>query len=254
MTRMSYEIQLDSFQGPLEVLYQLIKKNRVEISEISLASIAQQFLDYMDNLKDFNLELASEFMVIAAELIELKLKFLLPGKVDDNDEEDGDNNLVQRLQEYHYFKKISAILQNYEEESSKFHSRAVDISHIIDSKIEVQLEMDLSEIEEAYKQVLEAAIRNKNEQEEEAKEERDWEQLNIEEIKIEDKTAYIKKCLQKSSQGLSFHDLLVDKRNRLEIVVTFLSILELVKLAEIKIKQDRIFDNIKLYGRGDNIA
>ena len=75
---MAYELHLDSFQGPLEVLYQLVKKNRIEITELSLASITEQYMDYMQKLKEFNLELASEFMLIATELIQLKLRTLLP--------------------------------------------------------------------------------------------------------------------------------------------------------------------------------
>ncbi|MFW6269453.1 MAG: segregation and condensation protein A [Bacillota bacterium] len=243
---MSYEIQLDSFQGPLEVLYQLIKKNRVEISEISLASIAEQYLDYMNQLKDFNLELASEFMVIAAELIELKIKYLLPRR-DDEKEEDYDNDLVHRLQEYHYFKKISGILQKYEEEGSKYHSRAVDLEYIIDSEIEVQLDMDLTELEEAYRQVLLLNLKNQEEEEKQDKEERDWEQLNFEEIKIEDKTEYIVNRLKNTSHGISFADLIENRKNKIEVVVTFLSILELAKLARVKIKQDKIFSNIHLH-------
>ncbi|MEJ6951014.1 segregation and condensation protein A [Natronospora cellulosivora (SeqCode)] len=244
---MTYEIQLDSFQGPLEVLYQLIKKNRVEISEISLASIAEQYLSYMDKLKEFNLDLASEFMVIAAELIELKLKVILPRNNIDDDNDDDESNLVQRLQEYHYFKKVSNLLQEYEEQSSKFHSRAVDISTFIDSEFEVQLDIELSELEDAYKNVLAAVLKREEAEDEEEKEERDWEQLNFEEIKIEDKTEYIMNKLSNTSYGISFANLLVDHRNKLEVVVTFLSILELAKLSKVRIKQDRIFSNIELH-------
>lgn len=103
---MAYELQLDSFQGPLEVLYQLVKKNRIEISELSLASIAEQYIDYMQRLKEFNLELASEFMLIATELMQLKLRTLLPREDKEEVEEEEGRNLVERLQEYHYFKRF----------------------------------------------------------------------------------------------------------------------------------------------------
>lgn len=109
---MAYELHLDSFQGPLEVLYQLVKKNRIEITELSLASITEQYLDYMERLKEFNLELASEFMVIATELIQLKLKTLLPAEKAEEEEEEDSSDLVRRLQEYHYFKKVSEILRS----------------------------------------------------------------------------------------------------------------------------------------------
>ncbi len=240
---MPYEIKLDSFQGPLEVLYQLVKKNRIEISEISLSSIAEQYLAYMDKLKDFNLDLASEFMVIAAELIEIKIRTLLPRKVEDNEEET-DSNLVERLREYHYFKKISEILQDFEEEGSKYYSRAVDIYEIIGDDIEVNLDIEISELQEAFQGVL-ASLLEKEEGEDE-NEKRDWDQLNFEEIKIEDKTAFILDKLSRVSSGLTFRDLIINTHNRMEVVVTFLSILELAKMTKIKIKQDKIFSNICL--------
>ncbi|MFP4661507.1 MAG: segregation and condensation protein A [Halanaerobiales bacterium] len=242
MQNKKYEIQLDSFQGPLEVLYQLVKKNRIEISEISLARIAEQYLDYMEQLKDFNLELASEFMVIAAELIQIKVRTLLPRNVDEEEEED--SNLVQRLKEYHYFKRVSKILQEYEEKGSRYFPRAVDIAEIIGEELEVNLEIELSELQEAYQGVLLALMELDDDVEQ--KEDRNWNQLNFEEIKIEDKTSYILDRLSRVSSGLTFSDLLIDRYNRMEVVVTFLSILELAKRARVRIKQEKIFSNINV--------
>lgn len=240
---MPYEIKLDSFQGPLEVLYQLVKKNRIEISDISLSSIAEQYLAYMDKLKDFNLDLASEFMVIAAELIEIKIRTLLP-RNQEEEEGETDSNLVERLREYHYFKKISEILQDFEEEGSKYYPRAVDIYDIIGEDIEVNLNIEISELQKAFQGVL-ASLSEKEEVEDE-NEKRDWGQLNFEEIKIEDKTTFILDKLSKVSFGLTFRELIIDSHNKMEVVVTFLSILELAKMAKIKIKQDKIFSNISL--------
>ncbi|MFP4017340.1 MAG: segregation and condensation protein A, partial [Halanaerobiales bacterium] len=223
--------------------FQRVKKNRIEISEISLASIAEQYLAYMEQLKNFNLDLASEFMVIAAELIQIKVRTLLPSKIDEEDEEE-DSNLVERLREYHYFKRVSKILQEFEENGSMYYPRAVDISEIIGEEIEVNLEIELSELQEAYQGVLLALMEMEDEVEE--KEDRNWDQLNFTEIKIEDKTSFILEKLSKVSSGLSFSDLIVDRYNRMEVVVTFLSILELAKSARVRIKQDKIFSNINL--------
>src|SRR6056297_1076398 len=104
---MDYEVTLDAFQGPLELLYQLVKKNKIEISEISLAKITGEYLDYIDqNIMD--LEFTSEFLVIAAELIEIKAKYLLP-KVDEQDEEE-EESLVERLKKYQLYKELSFVL------------------------------------------------------------------------------------------------------------------------------------------------
>lgn len=240
---MSYELQLDSFQGPLEVLYQLVKKNKLEISEISLASIAEQYLEYIENLSVVNLELASEFIVIAAELMELKTRTLLPHEENRNEEEKEDeSNLVVRLQEYDYFKKVSMILQKYEEKSARFHQRAIDIGDIISEEIEVSLELDLSDLKKAFKNAL---IAYKSIKSGEVKEEKlVWEDLKFEDIRIEDKISYIKSKLCNCSGGVCFTELIVDKRNKLEIVVTFLAILELARMSRIRIQQDKIFSNI----------
>lgn len=236
---MAYELQLNSFQGPLEVLYQLVKKNRIEISEISLASISEQYLEYMEKLKDFNLDVASEFMVIAAELIEIKIRTLLPGDQEQDEDEPSESNLVQRLQEYHYFKKVSLLLQKYEEKGSRYFSRAVDIADIVGEEIEVNLNIDLSELEDAFKDTM-IVVSDLDIEDDETNREEEWEQLKIEDINIEDKTSFILEQLSNDSSGLNFSELLIDKYNKLEVVVTFLSILELAKMAKVKIKQDRV--------------
>lgn len=241
---MAYELHLDSFQGPLEVLYQLVKKNRIEITELSLASITEQYLDYMERLREFNLELASEFMVIATELIQLKLKTLLPAEKEEEEEEEDSSDLVRRLQEYHYFKKVSEILKEYEERGSRHFRRAIDLDFFIDEEIEINLDLELSDLQEAFKRAMVAYYSRDPEEEEET--EREWKEISFEDIRIEDKIDFIVKKLKEASSILNFSDLIVDKNNRLEIVVTFLGILELARLAKISIKQERVFSDIKI--------
>jgi segregation and condensation protein A len=245
---MPYEIQLDSFQGPLEVLYQLVKKNRIEISEISLASIAEQYLEYMEKLKDFNLELASEFMVIAAELIELKVRTLLPRDKDKGGPEEEESNLVERLREYHYFKKISQILKEQEKKGTSFFPRAVDIYELIDKEIEIHLETELDELSAAFSKAM--LVLFEVEQEQEEVEEIEWEQLKKEEIKIEEKIPFILERLNASPQGLNFADLVKNKHSKLDLVVTFLSVLELAKMARVNIRQERVFANFSVETSG----
>jgi segregation and condensation protein A len=240
---MAYELQLDQFQGPLELLYQLIKKNKIEISEISLARVTEQYLEYLNNLKDFNLDMASEFMVIAAELIEIKTRTLLPGENNEREEEDS-NSLVNRLKEYHYFKKVSGLLQEYEENTSRMFTRPILEKFEPDKEFKLNLELELDELIAAYKKAM-AAANLEDEQKEEAVE-RKWHKIDFENIRIEDKTEYIKEKLLKSPSGVSFIELIEDKRNRLEIIVTFLSILELAKIKQIKLKQEKIFANIQV--------
>ncbi|MFW6238882.1 MAG: segregation and condensation protein A, partial [Halanaerobiales bacterium] len=120
---MAYEFKLANFEGPLELLYQLVKKNEIEISRISLAKITGQYLEYLDKLKSFNLDLASEFTVIAAELLELKASTLLPEDNKKKEDKDKSSSIVRRLQEYHRFKKISTYLQQFQENAANIYYR-----------------------------------------------------------------------------------------------------------------------------------
>ncbi len=240
---MAYELQLDKFQGPLELLYQLIKKNKIEISEISLASVTEQYLEYLNNLKDFNLDVASEFMVIAAELIEIKTRNLLPGENTKREEEDH-NSLVNRLKEYHYFKKLTTLLQEYEENTTRMFNKPFLEKFEPDKEFKLNLELELDELITAYENAMVAAYQE-DEQKEEAVEGRLY-KIDFENIRIEDKTEYIKEKLCNSPAGVSFIELIEDRRNRLEIIVTFLSILELAKIKKIRLKQEKIFANIEV--------
>ena len=241
---MTYELHLDSFQGPLEVLYQLVKKNRIEISELSLASITEQYLDYMEKLKEFNLELASEFMLIATELIQLKLRTLLPVDKGEEGEKEDNSDLVRRLQEYHYFKKVSEILGEYEERGSKYFRRAIELDFFIDEEIEINLDLKLADLRGAFICAMNAYHTRSPEEEEES--EREWKEISFEDIRIEDKIDFIINKLKETASVLNFSDLILDKNNRLEIVVTFLGVLELARLAKISIKQEKVFSDIKI--------
>lgn len=236
---MAYEVQIDSFQGPLELLYQLVKKNEIEINKISLAKITGQYLDYMEQLQKFNLETASEFMVIASELIELKAGKILPE--DDKNEEDDDNknDLVQRLKEYQLFKKVSGLLKKRGKTAGEFFEHPVKFDY------EPQLELNLepSQLENAFYQAYQSTSENKDSEEEE------MEYIDSEKIKVEDKINEIVGLIQQYSSEFTFERLLKNKNNQMEIVVTLLSILELIKLSKITVQQDRLFTQIKIKPR-----
>lgn len=143
----------------------------------------------MQRLKEFNLELASEFMLIATELMQLKLRTLLPREDKEEVEEEEGRNLVERLQEYHYFKKVSEVLMGYEERGSSYFQRALELEYFIDEELEINLEMDLSDLQEAYKQAM-AAYSNRSMGEEETVD-REWQEIKFEDIRIEDKISFI---------------------------------------------------------------
>lgn len=238
------KLRLDTFQGPLELLYQLVKKNQIEISEISLAEITGQYLDHINQLKVFNLDLASEFMVIAAELLEIKARALLP-RTEEKEADAGASKLINRLKEYHFFKNLSQLLQEYEKKGSSFYSRPGGLTREGPPEITLDLELDLPEFVEIYQKVLSALEKQVKTDEPVAREQ--WKQVAMEKIKIADKTKEILKKMAASKGGLSFDEFINNKSNRLEVVVTFLSILELAKLKKVQLSQRRIFSAIKLY-------
>lgn len=132
----------------------------------------------------------------------------------------------------------------YEERGSSYFQRALELEYFIDEELEINLEMDLSDLQEAYKQAM-AAYSNRSMGEEETVD-REWQEIKFEDIRIEDKISFIIEKISRSSAVLKFSDLLLDKSNRLEIVVTLLGVLELARLAKVSIKQEEVFSTISI--------
>lgn len=238
---MNYQVELDVFQGPLELLYQLVKKDKIEISEISLAKVTNQYLEYIDTMQNFDLDLASEFMVIAAELIEIKVRTLLPQNKEKKEEtEKTEKSLVERLQEYHVFKQVSKTLASY-----KKNGEGAFIQLVIEDEQEktedLDLKLELTDLIKAYQEVLAS-------KEELTETEKHQGQIIPEKINIQDKINELIHKLRKSPQGLSFQELITNVQNKMEIVVSFLSVLELAKLGDLSLKQDKLFADITLIG------
>ena len=234
---MDYEVQLDAFQGPLELLYQLVKKNKIEISQISLAKITGEYLDYIDQ-HIMDLEYTSEFLVIAAELIEIKAKYLLP-KTDEEEKEEDEESLVERLKKYQLYKELSFVLaDNFEERRDVFENNS-SLERYRNYEEEVVIEVNLKEIKKLYLK----ALYSDNDLEDDDIEE--VEHIIIEKIKVEKKINDVLDILDKYNK-VEFYKLIEDHSNIMEVVVTFLSILELMKLNKVKVLQDQLFSPIEV--------
>ena len=234
---MDYEVKLEEFQGPLELLYQLVKKNKIEISKISLAKITGEYLDYIDE-HIMDLEYTSEFLVIAAELIEIKAKYLLP-KTDDEDEEDEEESLVERLKKYQLYKELSFVLADEFEERRDVFENNTSLDRYRNYDEEVVIDVNLKALKEMYLK----ALYSDNDLEDDDIEE--VEHIIIEKIKVEKKINDVLDMLDKYSK-VEFYKLIEDHSNLMEIVVTFLSILELMKLNKVKVLQDQLFSPIQV--------
>ncbi len=234
---MEYEFQVGDFQGPLDLLYKLVKKKKIKITELSLAQITEEYLEYLEHLKGFNLELASEFMVIASELLELKARLLLPRNGEKKNDENNDS-LVHRLEEYKKFKKVSQVLRQYEEISANCYQRVITNNDSIPAKIKINSTAeDLAKI---YKK----AISKNTENTEQKLSLSNMNYVNTERISTDEKRKFIMNKVIRKNKKMKFTQLLQDRNDILEIVVTLLSILELMRLKKIEVFQDNLFQEI----------
>lgn len=238
---MNYKLILDDFEGPLELLYQLIKKNEIKISEVSLAKITDQYLEHLEQMKEFDIDLASEFLIIAAELIEIKIKALLP-QVEEQEEEESEHELIIRLREYELFKNIAQLLKEWEAAAGNRYQAQVDIEELMPEMLQVDLEISASKL---HQLVIKALTAEKEEETEILKNPK-LEYLKEEKFNIRNKIRDILKDIRQVKQEVSFFHLVKDEKNQLEIVVSLLALLELMKRKRIKVVQDKNFSEIRI--------
>ncbi|MFP4198483.1 MAG: segregation and condensation protein A [Halanaerobium sp.] len=238
---MDYKLVLDDFEGPLELLYQLVKKNEIKISELSLARITDQYLSYLDQMREFDIDLASEFLIIAAELIEIKIKALLPEEVE-QEEEESEHELNTRLREYELFKNIAQMLKEWEEEAGNRYQAQVDIEELMPERLQVDLEISASKL---YEMVVQALTAEKEEETEVLRNPK-LEYLKEEKFNIRNKIRDILKDIRQVNQEISFFNLIKEEDNQLEIVVSLLALLELMKRKRIRVVQENNFSDIRI--------
>lgn len=239
---MEYKIILESFEGPLDLLLHLIDKAQINIYDIPINEITEQYIEYITKMEELDLEVTSEFLVMAATLLEIKSRMLLPQLSRENNREqlemeevDPRLELVKRLVEYKKYKYASKELQNFEKVQRKVYNKPrEELSHFLEEDTELE-EMDIDKLLKALNNLL---LKNKEIQT----------SININEIQREEYT--LDKCVEKIKQKLEQKEIikfsrLFDKNsNRSEIVVTFLSILELIRVKYIIIYQESNFSDI----------
>ena len=237
----SIQIKLQSFEGPLDLLVHLIKKNQMNVYDIQISVITKQYLEYLNLLQDLNLDLASDFLVMAATLIHIKSKMLLPrpetAAGDPGDEEDPRDTLVRRLLEHQKFKAAAELLHEKEMlRSAQWGRPESRIEAIAGDDYEPEFEVDLFSLLSAFKQVLERAR------------ERPPVVLPAEQISIE---LRIDQMLERLSEteACGFEDLFDDVASRGEMIVTFLAMLEMIRLKLIRVFQSGGAGAIRIYKR-----
>ena len=239
---MEYKFLINDFEGPLDLLLHLIKKNNVDICDIKISDITKQYLDYLEEMENLDLNIASEYLALAAELIEMKSLVLLPKPEfsDDEYEEDPRENLIKILIEYKKIKESTPKLKELEEERKKLYTKvASNMKQYQDENQKPDFnDIDLDCLLNAFSKFLE---RKEEEKPLNTK-------ITKKEYSVSKRSREIKSLL-KTKQKINFEELF-EISTKEYIVVTFLSILALAKKQELIIKQDNNFSNIILSLRG----
>lgn len=238
---MDYKVTIDNFDGPLDLLLHLIKSSDIDIYDISIEEISKQYLDYIQAMKKLNLDVASEYLVMASELMVIKSMLLLPQtKLEDEDyEEDPREQLIQRLIEYKQYKELVDDFKTLEEERKKtFSKESSDLQQYKRDNDEIDLgDTTLDDLILAFQKFLERKQLDKP--------------LNTtitkKEYSIQQRSREIKDFL-KVKKNIEFSELF-EEFNRGYIVVTFLSVLDLAKKNDLIIKQENNFQKIYLSTR-----
>jgi segregation and condensation protein A len=227
---MVYDVHLEIFEGPLDLLLYLIRKNDLEISEIPIAQITTEYLGYLDIMKELNLEIAGDFLVMASTLMQIKARMLLPAPEADEDEgPDPLEELKAKLLEYQKFKEVSQFLSHKENEFSNVHYRPAPVFE----KDDYVLEVSLFDLIEGFRNVLKELPK-------------DVKEIVYQEIPIEQKIREILDLLE-GKQFISFLDIFRLQTTRQALVVSFLAVLELIRLKQIIACQPGQFGDIRIY-------
>ena len=230
---MDYKIMIDEFEGPMDLLLHLIKKENIDIIDISIEAITKQYLDYIKQMENLNLDIASEYLIMAAELLEIKSSKLLPKKDDEEEEEDLEANFINRLIEYKQYKEVTEQFKELEETRKEIYTKIPDSlnQYKEDSKIDLG-DTTIDDLVNAFSKFL-----NRKEMEKPLNT-----KITAKEYNIDERSYEIKKILKKNKR-MNFRELF-DVYRRDYVVITFLSILSMAKKQEIDIKQDNNFKDI----------
>lgn len=231
---MQYKITIDNFDGPLDLLLHLIKENNIDIYDIKVEEIAKQYLDYIESMKNLNLSIASEYLVMASELIEMKSRMLLPKREEedtDEYEEDPREVLIERLLAYKKYKEVTKEFKDLELTRKLVISKAQEnLSKYL--KEEENENLSVSDLVDAFNNLLEKKRLEKPVQT----------KITKKELSVTEKVIKIRDILKKKRK-VNFEDLF-ENSSKEEIIVSFLSILEMLKKDEIIVKQENNFNNI----------
>ncbi len=241
---MAISVKLEVFEGPLDLLLHLIEKNKIDIYDIPIVEVTEQYLDYIKQMETEDMNVMSEFLVMAATLIDIKCKMLLPPEVNEEGEEiDPRSELVEKLLEYKLYKYMAFELRDRQVDAATVFYRKKNLPKEVAAYVppvnyeELIGDMNLAKLHELFKVI----IRRQEDRVDPIRSQ--YGKIEKEEIDLDMKTLYVRAFAQ-THKTFSFTKLLEKQKSRAEIIVTFLIILEMMHDGEITICQNELFDDI----------
>ena len=242
---MKYNVQLKVYEGPMDLLYDLVTKHKIDIKDIAISEITKQYLDYLDAMEAMDMEITSEFITMASKLVEIKSRYLLYLQREDSEEEDPRIELVERLKEYKKYKQVSKELkEKADEEHERFFRNKEEV--IIEDELSLE-DVSIAKMME----LLPKLLKNIDKKEEETKNDVLERLVNRKIISVEEKIVSLRRALSVKDR-ISFLET-VDQSDRGDIIASFLCVLELIKEKEIIVTQDDFFEDIVIVKRTDDI-
>jgi segregation and condensation protein A len=226
-----YKVKLDVFEGPLDLLLYLIKRDEVDIYDISIERITKQYLSYLDAFQVLNIDLAGEFIVMAANLLYIKSRTLLPVEQqmaeEDAEEDDPRWELIRQLIEYKKFKEAASLMRDQEAMQENLFARVPVTPDLAPSENLLVDEVGIFDLIHAFQKILKRL----------EKKPEDLREIFAENFTVSDKIDHVLR-LTSSGVPIRFEELFADAAGRTEIVVTFLAMLELIRLKQLRVRQE----------------
>jgi len=232
---MTYKLRLSNFEGPLDLLLHLIKINEVNIYDIPIATITNQYIEYLDMIRELDLEIASEFLVMAATLMEIKSRMLLPTEPGEEEpEEDPRFELIEQILEYKRYKEFAGHLEERVEVESDLFRRNFKEDMDVETG-DPLIEASIFELLQAFKRVLEYAT------------EESFREITLEEESVEERMQQIREQLLEKDNILLDEIFKGEVKTKSILIATFLALLELVRMKEVAARQTKQFGEIRLF-------
>jgi len=241
---MTYQCELEMFEGPLDLLLHLIKEEKMDIYDIPIAQITRQYFEYLDIMRELNLDVVGEYLIMAAELTKLKSKMLLPiepkaeqEEVDPEHGEDPREELARRLLEYRRYKGAAFELRKREYDQQQLFYRGSELE-VEEAADEPMVDANIFDLLTAFRDILKKQTVSPEYE------------IKVTTLSVSDRIEYIMELLN-MSESISFDSLFTQLNTRQEIIVTFLATLELMRMQLIRIQQAKRFGVIRIYAAAD---